>query len=115
MDNLVVLGASILVIFLLIMLLYLINTKTSNTIKLEGNLLTINYPLKKEVIDMERDLVEWNLQQVNYLRWRRINSINLKLNSGKWRRIYYRFNSERFQNLLSYLNERKKSIEHPID
>ncbi|MEB2778511.1 hypothetical protein SYJ56_24595 [Algoriphagus sp. D3-2-R+10] len=112
MNFLFIFLISVFIIFILIAVL-LVNSKNSNNIQRSGNKLTIWHPLKKEVIDLEYDLKSWNVQQVNMLWWGRINSVNLELQSGKWKKVYSRSLSGKIAQLITYLE--KKAIERKTD
>ena len=68
-------------------------------------MLTIWYPLKKEVVDIETDLLSWNVQQVWPLRWGRLYSLNLELKPGRWKNVYARTLSGKVGQLIAYLEK----------
>lgn len=112
MNFLFIFLISVFIIFILIAVL-LANSKSSNNIHINGNMLTIWHPLKKDVINLESDLKSWNVQQVNML-WRgKLNSVNLELQSGKWKKVYSRSLSGKIEELITYLEQ--TAIERKTD
>ncbi|EPR69131.1 hypothetical protein ADICYQ_1903 [Cyclobacterium qasimii M12-11B] len=61
------------------------------------------HPFKKEVINLDAELYSWNFQRINTL-WRgKLYSINLKLKSGKWTKVYSRSPSGKIADLINHL------------
>lgn len=104
MNSLLAILISIVVVFILVIVL-LLDSKTSNSISRAGNMLTIWHPLKEEVIDLQADLLSWNVQQVRPLRWGRLYSLNLELRPGRWKNVYARSLSGTVGQLIDYLEK----------
>jgi hypothetical protein len=104
MNYLVAILISIIVVFIFVIVL-LLNTKTSNRISRAGSVLTIWYPLKKEVVDLEADLLSWNVQKVRPLWWGRFYSLNLEFKPGRWKNVYSRSLSGKVGQLIAYLEK----------
>lgn len=114
MDYLIIILISVFIVFLLVSVL-LIDTKTSNKISRKGNKLTLWHPLKKEEIDLEKDLKSWNVQRLNLL-WRgRFYALNMELKSGKWKKIYTRSLSGKTGKLIAYLEINAQSNKKDYD
>lgn len=90
------------VLFLIITPL-LFFSKRSTDVRLKGDVLVLRYPITKEEIKLSEELKSWNLQEARFLRLGKIYSINMELNSGKWRSVGSRFNAESFKDLFQYL------------
>jgi len=105
MDYLVISIVAILIVALFVAIL-LINSKTSSSISLEGKTLTVGYPLKKDVIDLEKDLRRWSVRRMN-LMWRgRLYALSLELQDGAWKKIYFRSRTEKkIRRLVGLLND----------
>lgn len=104
MNYLYILLFSVAIVFILILVL-LADSKSSNNIHIKGDKLTIWHPLKKIVIDLQADLKSWNIQSVHLL-WRgRLHTVNLELESGKWKKIYSRSLSGKIEPLITYLEK----------
>lgn len=105
MDYLVITIVAILILAFFVSIL-LINSKTSSNISLEGRTLTVGYPLKQDVIDLEKDIRSWNVRRMN-LMWRgKLYALSLELNDGAWKKIYFRSRTEKkIRSLVSMLNE----------
>lgn len=81
----------------------LANSRSSYSFHRNGNILTIVHPLKNEVVNLETDLKSWNLKGFRRLWWGKIYSLNLELNSGKWKKIYSRSLSGTIDQLITHL------------
>ena len=92
-------------VFLILVFVLLVDTKTSNNIHKKGNLLTIWHPLKKESINLDTDLLSWHVQRINVLWWGKLYAVNLKLKSGKWKKLYSRSRRGKFDQLINYLEK----------
>ncbi|GAA0880836.1 hypothetical protein GCM10009119_38060 [Algoriphagus jejuensis] len=104
MDYLVVTIVSILILALLVLIL-LLNSKTGKNFKLSGKTLTIWHPLKKEEINLEKDLRSWKVRRINLLWRKKLFALNLELKSGVWKKIYFRSRTEQFKQLVATLGE----------
>lgn len=107
MDLLYIFLISIVLLILLFTVLFA-DSKSSNSIHRKGDKLTIWYPLKEEVIDLNTDLTSWNVQSIRPLWWGRLYAVNLELKSGKWKRVYTRSLTGRIRQLIEYLEENAK-------
>ena len=94
-----------LLILALVIGFFLFITRHSTDVRLEGDLLILRYPFRKETIDLQQELKSWNLQEANYLRMGKIYAVNLELRDGKWKKVNSRFNAETFASILSHLNQ----------
>lgn len=105
MNYLIISIVAILILALFVAIL-LINSKTSSSVSLEGKTLTVGYPLKQDVIDLEKDLRSWNLRRMN-LMWRgKLYALSLELQDGAWKKIYFRSRTQKkIRPLVSMLNE----------
>lgn len=104
MDYIIISIAAILVLALFVSIL-LINFKTSNNIKLQGKTLTVWHPLKKEIINLEKDLKRWNIRRMNLL-WRgKLYALTLKLKGGAGKKIYFRSRTGKIRRLVGVLEE----------
>ncbi|WP_026954373.1 hypothetical protein [Algoriphagus vanfongensis] len=113
MDLLYIVLISCGIIFFFLIIL-LAETKTSNNIERKGSKLTVWHPLKKEVIDLETDLISWNVQRMKLLWWGKLYAVNMQLKSGKWKKIYARSRRGKFYKLISYLKKNELSKQsHP--
>jgi regulatory protein YycI of two-component signal transduction system YycFG len=104
MNFLIATAVAILIVGILVTVL-LLNSKTGHNIKLQGEILRIAHPLKEDVIDLQKDLKNWNVSRMNMLWRRRIYTINLELKGGSWKRVYFRSPSQDIQDLIAKLNE----------
>jgi len=104
MNSLVISIVAILVLAIFVAI-FLMNSRTGHNIKLQGKMLTIGHPLKEDVIDLEKDLSNWNVTRMN-LMWRgRLYVLNLELNSRSWKKIYFRSPTGNIQELIAKLDE----------
>ena len=101
------------IILLLIISPFLFFFRRSTDLSLQNDILTLRYPLKKEEINLPKDVEHWNLQEAYFLRLGKIYAINMKLKNGKWKSVSSRFNAESFKSILLYfeanLKDRKVS------
>jgi len=107
MKYIIILLIAILIILAFVLVL-LFGSKSSNNISLFNSKLTIWYPLKKDVIDLKKDIISWHLQRLNLLRLGKINSLTLKLKSGEWKKVYSRSMEGQFGELVQILKTQEK-------
>ncbi|GAA0880830.1 hypothetical protein GCM10009119_38000 [Algoriphagus jejuensis] len=104
MITLVISIISILILMFFISV-FLVNTRTSSDIDLQGNRLTVRHPLKKEEIHLKKDLKTWNVRKMNLL-WRgRVYALNLELKGKKWTKIYFVSKTKKIKRLIDSLEE----------
>jgi hypothetical protein len=80
-------------------------TRRSSDIRFDGQNLIIRYPLRKQVINLDKELKSWKLQEIRPLWYGKIFSINLELQSGRWHHVDSRMNRETFNSIFSLLSE----------
>ena len=110
MNYIVILSISIIILFSLVIIL-LLDSKTSNNASRKNDKLTIWSPLKKEQIDLKTDLKSWNIQKVKYLSFLEIYALSLELKSGDLKKVYSRSLNENLKKIIDYLEERE-NIKH---
>lgn len=97
---------------LILMIPALLYFRKSTDLDLEGDVLTLRYPLSKNTIRFSSDLRRWDLQEAVFLRIGKVYAIDIELMNGKRKSISSRFNAEGFQKVLQYLEvnykERRK-------
>ncbi len=81
-------------------------TRRSSDIRLEGDVLVIRYPSKKESFILSEDMASWTLQQARLFWIGKVYSVNIELKSGKWRMVSSRYNGETFQEIFEYLQHK---------
>lgn len=89
----------------LFFLFFLAESKTTHNIEKKGSKLTLWHPLKKEVIDLNTDIIDWNVQRIHLLWWGKLHAINIQLKSGKWKTIYSKSRRGKFNKLTSHLKK----------
>ncbi len=102
MDTTIAIVIAILILLLIVTPL-LIFYRRSTDVRLEGDLLVLQYPFRKEEFNLTKELISWHLQEARLLRWGRIYALNLELKGDRWRSVSSRFNPESFQLLFKYL------------
>jgi hypothetical protein len=98
----IILVSLILLIFVLPLLLFV---RKSTDLSLQGNLLTLKYPLKDREIDLEKSLASWRVQEAYFLRLGKMYALNLELDDGKWVTISSRFQPQNYNMLFKHLNK----------
>lgn len=101
------------VILLLIISPFLFFFRRSTDLSLHDDMLTMQYPFKKEEINLQKDVEHWNLQEAYFLRLGKIYAINMKLKNGKWKSVSSRFNAESFKSILLYFEAHLKDRKVP--
>lgn len=102
MDYLVISILSILVISIFVAIL-LVNSRTSTNISLKGRTLSILHPLKKDTIQLEKDLKSWKVSKMNLLWQGKLYALNLETKAGEWKKIYFRRRSDKIKHLIDTL------------
>jgi hypothetical protein len=74
-------------------------------ISIENNELILQYPLTTQIIDLEKDLKHWELQETYYIRWGAFQTITLTFNNGKTMNISSLFNQTNYNTLYNYLKK----------
>ncbi len=109
METAIAIVIASIVLFLIVTPL-LFFSKRSTDVRLKGDLLVLRYPFTKEEINLSEALKSWHLQEAHFLRLGKIYSLNMELNSGKWKHVSSRFNAESFNLLFHYLEDKYGTI-----
>lgn len=96
------------IVLLLIITPFLFFFRRSTDLTLNDHMLTMQFPFRKEEINLLNDIESWTLQEAYFLRLGKIYSINMKLKNGKWKSVSSRFNAESFKNILIYFEANLK-------
>lgn len=110
-NTLIVVIASIVVLFLLLPFLYFFRRRVD--LELEGDVLIISHPFSTKRIDLNEELKSWEVQQAYYIRMGAFYAINLHFNNGKRLAVSSVMNQENYRLLFNHLNSRFKDRRKP--
>ena len=95
---------SILLLFLIFPLLFFLRRRVD--LRLEKDVLFLEYPFQTRKIDLNKDLKDWKIEKAYYFRWGVFYSIMMRLNDGKQVAVSSLFNQKNFDLLFNHLNSR---------
>lgn len=105
--TLILVIASIVILFLLFLGLLLFRERTE--LHVEQDRLLVKKPGSNKSYALDQELINWKVQQAVYLRWGRVYSLNLLFKNNRRVGINSRFNPEGYSQLYDYL---KRHYEH---
>lgn len=108
-STIIVVFASIAIFFLLFIMLFLFRERVE--VQLEKNELLLKFPFKKRRLDLEKDLVNWKVQEAYFLRMGMVYSINMLFRNGRRVAISSRLNHENYERLYEHLSSQYASRE----
>lgn len=100
-ETLLLILASIFVLFLIFVFLFIFRGKTE--INFEGQEIILKYPLSTKRINLDEELEKWKIQRTYYLRLGVFYTIIMRLKRGKHFMVSSRFNQENYNQLLNHL------------
>ena len=80
-SNLIMILASIFLLFLIFPFLFFVRRRAE--LRLEENILILEYPISTKKIELENELESWGVEKSYYIRWGVFYSVTLLLKSGK--------------------------------
>ncbi|WP_017729883.1 hypothetical protein [Nafulsella turpanensis] len=101
-DTLLLVLASVFLLFLLFILLFIFKGRTE--INLKGEDAVLKYPLSTKRINLPTELESWKVQRTYYLRLGVFYTIIMRLKRGKQLMVSSRFNQSNYNQLYSHLN-----------
>lgn len=110
-NTLIVVIASIVVLFLLLPFLFLFRRRVD--LELEGDVLILNYPLTTKKIDLNKELKSWELQRAAYFRLGAFYAITMRFKNEKRVMVSSLLNQENYNLLFRHLNSRFKDRRKP--
>lgn len=105
-TTLILVIASILIMFLIFPLLFFLRRRVE--LSLDGDILVLNYPVSDKKIDLERELLNWEVEQAYYIRWGIFHAIKMRFKNGKQLAVNSLFNQSNYDLLFSHLNSKFK-------
>lgn len=96
--------ASILLLILLFPLLFYLRRRVE--LRLENDMLVLEYPLSTKRIDLETELQHWSIQSAHYIRWGFFSSIIMVFKDGRRVTVSSMFNQKNYDLLYKHLSSR---------
>lgn len=110
-NTLILVLASIIILLLLLPLLFFLRRRVE--LKLEKDILVLDFPLSTKKIDLDKELNKWNVQNAHYVRWGIFSTINMYLNNGKRISVSSMFNQSNYDQLHKHLRSRFQDRREP--
>ncbi len=101
-STVILILASIILLLLIFPLLFFLRKRVE--LRLENDILYLDYPLSTKKIDLSKELYSWNVQKSYYIRWGMFHAITIRLKNGKRVAVNSLFNQENYDRLYARLS-----------